>query len=224
MYRTTLTRIAAILFAFLLASCATSGGQTGEVEIRSGVIEQITPVQMTSSQGLGVGAVVGGVVGLGVGSLIGKGSGRDVAMVLGTIGGAYAGHKVQQRYKDPVQGQQIVVRTTTGVLFTVTHPTDPNAHEQAEPAEGDPFILYQNEPNPFVNKTNIGFYLPAAATATLVVYDETGRILYTTKGDFAKGRNAFQIDLAPVVSEGMLYYRLSTPTDNAVRKMVLVKD
>ncbi len=126
MYQKTLTRIAAILLAFLLAACATSGGQTGEVEIRSGVIEQITPVQMTSSQGLGVGAVVGGVVGLGVGSLIGKGSGRDVAMVLGTIGGAYAGHKVQQRYKDPVQGQQIVVRTTTGVLVTVTQPANPN--------------------------------------------------------------------------------------------------
>ncbi len=126
MYQKTLTRIAAILLAFLLAACATSGGQTGEVEIRSGVIEQITPVQMTSSQGLGVGAVVGGVVGLGVGSLIGKGSGRDVAMVLGTIGGAYAGHKVQQRYKDPVQGQQVVVRTTTGVLVTVTQPANPN--------------------------------------------------------------------------------------------------
>jgi outer membrane lipoprotein SlyB len=126
MYQKTLTRIAAIFFAFVLAACATSGGQTGEVEIRSGVIEQITPVQLTSNQGLGVGAVVGGVVGLGVGSLIGKGSGRDVAMVLGTIGGAYAGHKVQQRYKDPVQGQQVVVRTTTGVLVTVTQPANPN--------------------------------------------------------------------------------------------------
>lgn len=126
MYQKTLTRITAIFLAFLLAACATSGGQTGEVEIRSGVIEQITPVQLTSSHGLGVGAVVGGVVGLGVGSLIGKGSGRDVAMVLGTIGGAYAGHKVQQRYKDPVQGQQIVVRTTTGVLVTVTQPANPN--------------------------------------------------------------------------------------------------
>jgi outer membrane lipoprotein SlyB len=125
MYQKTLTRIAAIFFAFVLAACATSGGQTGEVEIRSGVIEQITPVQLTSNQGLGVGAVVGGVVGLGVGSLIGKGSGRDVAMVLGTIGGAYAGHKTQQHYATPVQGQQIVVRTSNGVLVTVTQPADP---------------------------------------------------------------------------------------------------
>ncbi|MBZ0142312.1 MAG: glycine zipper 2TM domain-containing protein [Rhodocyclaceae bacterium] len=66
----------------------------------------------------------GGVVGLGVGSMIGKGTGRDVALVLGAIGGAYAGHKVQQRYAKPVGGQQIVVRTTTGVLVTITQPAN----------------------------------------------------------------------------------------------------
>jgi outer membrane lipoprotein SlyB len=45
-------------------------------------------------------------------------------MVLGAIGGAYAGHKVQQRYAKPVDGQQIVVRTTTGVLVTITQPAN----------------------------------------------------------------------------------------------------
>jgi len=105
-----------------------------------------------------------------------------------------------------------------------TNPSDPNANEQMEIVKKDPFLLFQNEPNPFVDQTSIGFYLPAATTATLIVYDETGRMLYTTKGDFAKGRNAFQIDLAPVVSQGLLYYRISTPTDSAVRKMVQVKD
>jgi outer membrane lipoprotein SlyB len=124
MFRKTLTRISAIACAFILAACASSGGQSTDSEVRSGVIEQITPVQITSSQGVGVGAVVGGVVGLGVGSMIGKGTGRDVAMVLGAIGGAYAGHKVQQRYAKPVGGQQIVVRTTTGVLVTITQPAD----------------------------------------------------------------------------------------------------
>lgn len=125
MFRKTLTGLLALFVAAFLAACASSGGQYGEREMRSGVIEQITPVQITSSQGVGVGAVVGGVVGFGVGSLIGKGSGRDVARVLGTVGGAYAGHKVQQHYATPVQGQQIVVRTANGVLVTVTQPTNP---------------------------------------------------------------------------------------------------
>jgi outer membrane lipoprotein SlyB len=126
MFRSILASLLAAVVALFLSACASGGGPYGEREVRSGVIEQITPVQITSSQGVGVGAVVGGVVGFGVGSLIGKGSGRDVARVLGTVGGAYAGHKVQQQYATPVQGQQIVVRTDTGVLVTVTQPVNPS--------------------------------------------------------------------------------------------------
>ena len=57
--------ISALALALTLTACATPGGQTGEVEIRSGVIEQITPVQIQSNQQAGVGAVVGGLAGLG---------------------------------------------------------------------------------------------------------------------------------------------------------------
>ena len=115
--------ISALALALTLTACATPG-QTGEVEIRSGVIEQITPVQIQSNHQAGVGAVVGGLAGLGIGSLIGGGTGRDVAMVLGTVGGAFAGHKVQERYNQPVAGQQIIVRTSNGVLVSVTQPTN----------------------------------------------------------------------------------------------------
>jgi outer membrane lipoprotein SlyB len=116
--------ISALALALTLTACATPGGQTGEVEIRSGVIEQITPVEIQSDQHTGVGAVVGGLAGLGIGSLIGGGTGRDVAMVVGTIGGAVVGNKVQQRYNQPVAGQQIIVRTSKGVLVSVTQPTN----------------------------------------------------------------------------------------------------
>lgn len=111
--------------ALTLTACAAPGGQPGEVEIRSGVIEQITPIQLQTNQNVGVGAVVGGLAGLGIGSLIGGGSGRDVAMVLGTIGGAVAGHQVQKKYDQPVAGQQIIVRATNGVLISVTQPANP---------------------------------------------------------------------------------------------------
>jgi len=118
--------ICAMALALTLAACAAPGGQTGEMEIRSGTIEQITPVEIRSNQHTGVGAIVGGLAGLGIGSLIGGGTGRDVAMVLGTIGGAVAGHKVQQHYNQPVAGQQIIVRTTNGVLVSVTQPANPD--------------------------------------------------------------------------------------------------
>ncbi len=117
--------VSALALALTLTACATPG-QTGEVEIRSGVIEQITPVQIQSNHQAGVGAVVGGLAGLGIGSLIGGGTGRDVAMVVGTIGGAFVGNKVQERYNQPVEGQQIIVRTSNGVLVSITQPANAN--------------------------------------------------------------------------------------------------
>jgi outer membrane lipoprotein SlyB len=95
------------------------------MEIRSGVIEQIENVQIQSNHHSGVGAVVGGLAGLGLGSLIGGGTGRDVAMVLGAVGGAFAGNEVQKKYDAPKPGQQIIVRTMGGVLVSVTQPVDP---------------------------------------------------------------------------------------------------
>lgn len=114
-----------MLAVVLLTGCAATGGnQPGEVEIRSGVIEQIDNVEIKSNHHQGVGAVAGGLAGLGLGSLIGGGTGRDVAMVLGAVGGAVAGNELQKKYDAPKPGQKIVVRTSTGVLVAITQPTN----------------------------------------------------------------------------------------------------
>ena len=113
------------LLILSVSACATTspGSMAGAEEIRRGVIEQISDVQIESNHHAGVGAVVGGALGLGVGSLIGRGNGRDVAQVLGTIGGAVAGHEVQKHFDSPVAGQQIIVRMGIGVLVSVTQAT-----------------------------------------------------------------------------------------------------
>jgi len=110
------------LLTLLVAACQTTtpGSMQGAVEVRSGVVEQITDVQISNTKTRGVGAVIGGALGLGVGSLIGGGTGRDVAMVLGTIGGAVTGNTVQRRNQQPTPGQDIIVRLTNGVLVSVT--------------------------------------------------------------------------------------------------------
>jgi len=123
---TFLSRLAAILLALAVAACATPGSSADQMKIRQGVIEQITPTTIQSSHHMGIGAVVGGIAGLGLGSLVGAGTGRDVAMVAGTIGGAFAGNEAQRRFDTPVAGQQIFVRTDSGVLVEITQPTDPN--------------------------------------------------------------------------------------------------
>lgn len=73
----------ASLLAFALITSQASGQQPGDMEIRQGVIERITPVQLQTNHHRGVGAIIGGLGGLGIGSLIGAGTGRDVAMVAG---------------------------------------------------------------------------------------------------------------------------------------------
>jgi hypothetical protein len=82
------------------------------------------------------------------------------------------------------------------------------------------FELYQNQPNPFVNKTLVGFHLPEAATATLTVYDETGRTLFVQKGDFARGYNAVMLDRSLINTSGLLYYTLKSGVNTATRKMI----
>jgi outer membrane lipoprotein SlyB len=114
------------LLGLMLAAGQASGQNPGEIEIRQGVIEQITPTTIQSSHHRGVGAIVGGLGGLGIGSLIGGGTGRDVAMVVGTLGGALMGNNVQKRYDQPVPAQQIIVRVKSGVLVAVTQPVDRN--------------------------------------------------------------------------------------------------
>jgi outer membrane lipoprotein SlyB len=105
---------------------AGSGG-AGEMEIRSGKIEQITQTQMQTNHDSGVGAILGGIGGLGLGSLIGRGTGRDVAMVVGALAGATGGNYAEKKqYDQPRDAQQIIVRTNSGVLVSVTQPINPS--------------------------------------------------------------------------------------------------
>ena len=96
----------------------------GETEIRQGVIEQITQMDLPTNHHRGLGAIIGGLGGLGIGSLIGGGTGRDVAMVAGALGGALLGNDVQKKRDQPEAGQQIIVRLKNGVLVQITQPLD----------------------------------------------------------------------------------------------------
>lgn len=117
---------AALALALSLGACATyTGAPPGAVEVRQGTIEQINATSLQSVQHQGIGAIVGGIAGAGLGNLVGRGTGRDVATLLGAIGGGVLGNQVQQNdYEQPVPGQQIVVRTDSGVIVAVTQPVN----------------------------------------------------------------------------------------------------
>lgn len=93
-----------------------------------------------------------------------------------------------------------------------------NSAEQA--AVAIDFELLQNNPNPFREKTVIGFRLPTAEKATLTVYDLSGKVLKTVSADFAKGYNEIILNENELGSAGILFYQLETATQTATRRMV----
>ena len=113
-----------------------------------------------------------------------------------------------EAYTQSGERQEVALRFNNGGVSTIS---------------GVGFELYQNQPNPFVGKTFIGFHLPAATAATLTVYDESGRMIFTQQGDYAKGYNTITVERALLNTAGLLYYKLETATDMATKKMIQTK-
>ena len=84
------------------------------------------------------------------------------------------------------------------------------------------FALEQNQPNPFSTSTVIAFNMPTAATATLTVYNVSGKVLKVVSGEFAAGKNQITLNKDELTGSGMLYYQLDTPTDSATKKMIII--
>jgi outer membrane lipoprotein SlyB len=124
--------IAALAVTAIASGCAVPVAVPIDPVIRQGVVEQVTEISLQGSAPVGVGAVVGGLSGLGLGSLIGGGGGRDVAMLLGAIGGGLVGNQVEENNTPPIAGQQVIVRTNSGVLVTVVQPFVPGLYQGRE--------------------------------------------------------------------------------------------
>jgi hypothetical protein len=85
------------------------------------------------------------------------------------------------------------------------------------------FALYQNEPNPFKETTQVGFNLPESMSATLTIYDVTGKVLKVVEGDYTKGYNQVSIKRADLKVNGVLYYQLDTEAFTATKKMIVIE-
>jgi hypothetical protein len=93
-----------------------------------------------------------------------------------------------------------------------------STEDQAEPVSGR-FELYQNRPNPFVDKTAIGFHLPVPTEASLRVFDASGREVWSRTATLPAGYHEYEISDLP--GHGVYFYQLSTSEQTATRKMIL---
>lgn len=82
------------------------------------------------------------------------------------------------------------------------------------------FVLYQNEPNPFTDKTMIQFNLPEAADATLKVFNATGQVIYVQKRSFSKGLNSFTLERNELPASGVMIYQVESGEFTSTRKMI----
>ena len=99
---------------------------------------------------------------------------------------------------------------------------DPKLAFKGINTEGGNFALYQNEPNPFYEETKIAFNLPTDAKAKIVISDASGKILKTIEGNFNRGYNEIKVSKSDLNTSGIVFYRLETPTHNAVKKMIII--
>lgn len=66
-----------------------------------------------------------------------------------------------------------------------------------------------NSPNPFRESTTIRFTMKAASSATLKIFDQTGRLIVSSTADYDKGANSIEVNDLP--TSGLLLYRIETP-------------
>jgi 5-hydroxyisourate hydrolase-like protein (transthyretin family) len=85
------------------------------------------------------------------------------------------------------------------------------------------FILYQNEPNPFKEVTTINFQLPQAQEAQLSIFDVNGKLLYSDKKKFNKGKNAFTVNMQNIGYVGVMYYKIESGEYSATKAMINLK-
>lgn len=85
------------------------------------------------------------------------------------------------------------------------------------------FQLYQNNPNPFRDETQISFDLTEEMEATLTIQDVTGRVVKVITKTFAKGNNVVNLTKSELISSGMLYYTLEAGSNKATRKMIVIE-
>ncbi len=96
-----------------MATCATCGA-----------IEAINVVEVKGDSPNVLGTIAGGVLGGVAGHQVGGGSGKDLATVIGAIGGAYAGNRVQNNM-DKTKVFRVTVRLDGGTVQNFDYAADP---------------------------------------------------------------------------------------------------
>ena len=83
--------------------------------------------------------------------------------------------------------------------------------------------LFQNEPNPFRELTNISFELAEAGAVQFTVTDVTGRVVMNINTAGIKGMNIVPISADDLGANGVYYYTVKSGAFIATKNMIVVR-
>ena len=85
------------------------------------------------------------------------------------------------------------------------------------------FELYQNSPNPFMDHTRVGFFLPEAGEASLTFQDANGKQIHQVTALYPEGYNEVEILSQDLNHQGLLFYHLKTRGKQITKKMMVIR-
>ncbi|NNE28303.1 MAG: hypothetical protein HKN16_01615, partial [Saprospiraceae bacterium] len=94
--------------------------------------------------------------------------------------------------------------------------------DQNDLPTGD-FALMQNQPNPFIDMTSIGFVLPEEGEAKLTITDVAGKVLKVIEGDYPAGYSKVELLRSELPMNGVLFYTLRSGEYKQTKTMTLVE-
>lgn len=125
---------------------------------------------------------------------------------------------------------------TNGMLQNVLHLAEANLLAEAYSTDASSIIplgldfiqdalpttlqILSNTPNPFQKATKIHFYIPKDSPVTLTIRNVAGQIVFQQINTFEKGYQNWTIDGKHLATSGVLYYQLTTNTEQVAGKMV----
>gem|GEM_PF-745728 len=132
--------------------------------------------------------------------------------------------KLQFRGLREGQMSQVITITDQGILAEAYphsgETMDIQLHFPNPSLREDNFELFQNEPNPFTQRTRVRFFLPDKMQASLRFTDTNGKLLKLVQDEFSAGENEIWLAPGSFKGHGIIYYTLIAGPYTQTRKMI----
>ena len=98
-----------------------------------------------------------------------------------------------------------------------------NIQEASTTTTSHSVVLHQNQPNPFLTNTTIGFEVSDAQSVSFTVFDIDGKLLYTRNVEASTGYNSIEITSDEIAQRGVMFYQLNTADYSVTKKMIILE-